>query len=207
MEIQYFGANCVRLSTKKASIVIDDNLSEVGLKSITKSDEIALYTRPESRESGAKHTIDQPGEYEVSDTSIQGISVKAHSEGEETPKSTIFKIIAEDIRVVALGHISPELDDNQLERIGTVDVMILPVGGGGYTLNPTEALKVIKKIGPKIIIPTHYNDKSIKYPEPQVDLAEAIKELAMEPTETVPKLKLKSTEIAEVTQLIVLERQ
>lgn len=207
MEIQYYGANCVRLTTKRASVLIDDNLADVGLKTIAKSGDIALFTTDHTQPKEVKMVIDQPGEYEVSDTSFQGIAARAHMDEEAQKNATIFKIIGADIRVAAVGHIHPDLTDEQLESLGTVDVLIIPVGGSGYTLDPIGALKVIKKIEPRIIIPTHYADKAIKYPVPQVELADALKELAMEPAETVAKLKLKSGDIAEVTQLIVLERQ
>ena len=207
MEFQYYGANCVRLTTKKATVLIDDNLQEIGLKSVAKAGDITLFTADHKPLKDVKLTIDQPGEYEVSDTSIQGITARAHMDEEGQSSATMFKIIGEDIRVAAVGHIHPDLSDEQLESLGTIDVLIIPVGGAGYTLDPIGALKVIKKIEPKIVIPSHFADKSIRYPVPQVELADAIKELAMEPAETVPKLKLKSGDIAETTQLIVLEKQ
>lgn len=208
MEIQFYGANCVRLMTKKASITIDDNLAEVGLNAVVKAGDIAVFTGPVSQtKTEPKVTINQPGEYEVSDTSIQGIATRAHMDEPGKQTATIFKIIGEDIRVAIIGHVYPELDDAQLEALGTIDVMIVPVGGNGYTLDSLGALKLIKKIEPKIIIPTHYDDKAVKYEVPQQPLDEALKGLAMEPTETIPKLKLKAADIAETTQLIVLERQ
>src|SRR5205085_3062514 len=106
-----------------------------------------------------------------------------------------------------IGHIYPELSEDQLESIGLVDVAIVPVGGNGYTLDGVGALQVIKKLEPKLVIPTHYADKAIKYEVPQVELAEALKGLAMEPTETVPKLKVKLNELSDTARLIVLERQ
>ena len=79
MEIQYYGANCVRLSAKKANIVIDDNLAELGLKSVTKAGDIALFTGPHGDTAvETKIIIDQPGEYEVSDISVHGIGAQAH---------------------------------------------------------------------------------------------------------------------------------
>jgi L-ascorbate metabolism protein UlaG (beta-lactamase superfamily) len=208
MEIQFLGANCVRLSTKKASIVIDDNLSELGLKPVLKSGDIALFTGLHGEpKTEPKIVIDQPGEYEVSDTSIQGVAARAHIDEEGQQNATIFKVIGEDIRVAIVGHVYPELSDVQLESLGTIDLLIIPVGNAGYTLDSIGALKLIKKIEPKLIIPTHYADKDIKYPVPQQELAEALKGLAMEPKETVPKIKLKAGEMGDVTQLIVLERQ
>jgi L-ascorbate metabolism protein UlaG (beta-lactamase superfamily) len=74
-------------------------------------------------------------------------------------------------------------------------------------MDAVGALNVIKSIEPKLVIPTHYDDKGLKYPVPQVSLEEALKGLAMEPKETVPKLKLKPADISETTELIVLERK
>ena len=100
-----------------------------------------------------------------------------------------------------------DLTDDELEAIGTIDVLIIPIGGNGYTLDGAGALKVIRKIEPNVVIPTHYADKKIKYPVEQQDLETALKGLAMEPKETVAKLKLKPADLTENTQLIVLERQ
>lgn len=208
MEIQFYGANCVRLVTKKAALTIDDNLADLGLKSVTKAGDIALFTAqhgPASKD--VKLVIDQPGEYEVSDTSIQGIAARAHIDEPGQQSATVFKIIGEDIRVAVLGHIYPELSDEQLEALGTVDVLLVPVGGSGFTLDGAGALSLIKKIEPKLVIPTHYADKAIKYPVPQLDLAEVLKEMAMEPRETLPKLKFKAGEFSDITELVVLERQ
>ena len=208
MELQFLGANCVRISTKKANIIIDDNLDELGLKSATKAGDIAIFTGSHGKTKvETKISIDQPGEYEVSDTSIQGIAARAHIDEEGQKNATMFKIIGEDVKVAVVGHVYPELSDIQLESFGTIDILVIPVGNAGYTLDSIGALKLIKKIEPKIIIPTHFANKDIKYPVPQQDLSEALKGLAMEPKETVPKLKVKAGEMGDVTQLIVLERQ
>lgn len=210
MDIQYFGANSVKITTKKATLVIDDNQTEFGQKSITKADDIALFSMSQYSEPAVatKLIIAQPGEYEVSDVSIQGIAARAPADEADQKTATIFKMIVDDVRIAAVGHIYPELSDAQLEAIGTVDVLLIPVGGNGYTLDSGGALKVVKKIEPKIIIPTYYADKQLKYPVPPQDLGSALKGLSMEPQETVSKLKLKASELAsDMSQLIVLERQ
>ena len=208
MDIQYFGGNCVKLATKKAIITVDDNLVDLGQKTVTKPGEIALFTSDHaSPDKEVKMVIDMPGEYEVSDVSIQGIVARAHMEEPKGHGATIFKVIADDVRVAVLGHIYPELSDEQLEALGTIDVLIVPVGGNGFTLDSVGALKLIKKIEPKIIIPTNYGDKSLKYEVPPQSLEEAVKGLAMEPKEKVDKLKLKPADLTDITQLIVLERQ
>lgn len=209
MDIEYFGGNCVKLTAKKATLVVDDNLAEIGAKTVTKTGEIALFTQKHGDPSAeVKLVIDQPGEFEVSDVSVQGISARAHMDEADAMTATIFKLVVNDIRLVATGHIFPELNDEQLEAIGMVDVLLIPVGGNGYTLDPEGALKLIKKIEPKIVIPTHYADRGLKYEVSQIDLDEAIKGLAMEPRERTAKLKLKVADVAtEGTQLIILEKQ
>ena len=207
MEIQYYGGNCVRISTKKATIVVDDTLADLGAKTVTKSGDIALFTAAHGNTgSDVKITIDQPGEYEVSDISIQGIAAKAHID-ESGANATIYRIIADDIKIAVVGHVFPSLSNSQLEALNTIDVLCIPVGGNGYTLDPIGALKLIKDIEPKIIIPTHYDDASLNYPVPQQSLEEAVKVLSMEQQEPIAKLKLKSAELIEKMQLTVLERQ
>ncbi|MEI6755891.1 MAG: MBL fold metallo-hydrolase [bacterium] len=206
MDLQFFGANCVGITLKGARIIIDDNLVELGAKSVIKPDDVALYTGKTEQQSKARLTFDSAGEYEVSGISVIGIPARAHMDEAKTLNATMFKIVTGDLTILVTGHVYPELNENQLEAIGMVDVLIIPVGGNGYTLDPAGALKLIKDIEPKMIVPTHYSDKALKFPMPQQELANALKELGMEPKDKVSKLKLKHADIDEVMHLIVLEK-
>lgn len=205
MDLQFYGANCISVTHKGARIIIDDNLADLGGKSVTKPEDVALFTGKHEDKAG-RLTLDSAGEYEVSDVSVIGIAAQAHVDEKGTNSATMFKLVAGDVSVLVTGHILPELSDQQLETIGMIDVLIVPVGGNGYTVDPVGALKLIKDIEPKMVIPVHYNDKTFNFPVPQQELANALKELAMEPQETVTKLKLKHTELTDVTQLILLEK-
>lgn len=207
MELQFYGANCVRLSTKKVKIVVDDNLKQLGLKAVTKPEDISLRTNKMVPQQEARFTADMPGEYESSGAVIKGVAARSHLDEEGKSSATIFVVTADDVKVAVLGHIYPELSEEQLEQIGLVDIAVVPVGGNGYTLDGVGALKVIKQIEPKVIIPTHYADKGIKYEVPQQELAEALKGLGMEPTETTAKYKPVLSSLTDTTQLVVLERQ
>ncbi len=208
MEFQYFGGNCVRISTKDVVAIIDDNLGELGKKSQTKAGDIAIFTGAHAdTEVDTKITIDQPGEFEVSKMSVIGISARAHMDEENQKTATIFKLVADDVRVLITGHIYPELSDDQLESIGLVDVMVIPVGGNGYTLDGVGALKIIKSIEPKLILPVHYADSQIKYPAEQQELSVVLQSMGMEAKEPVSKLKIKGSDLFEGTQVVVLERQ
>jgi L-ascorbate metabolism protein UlaG (beta-lactamase superfamily) len=207
MDIQFHGANCLTLTTKQARVVVDDNLADLGAKSVAKAGDIALLTGAHADPTQAvKIVIDQPGEYEVSGVSIYGIAARGHMDEEKQKSATMYKLVVEDLRVLVTGHVYPELSDAQLEAIGMVDVMFVPVGGNGYTLDGIGALKLIKKVEPKLVIPTHFDSKGLAFPVPQQELESALKNMAMEPKETVAKLKLKPSDLAETTQLIVLEQ-
>jgi len=209
MEIKYCGANCFVITSKKVRLVFDDNLSEVGLKTVTKNGDIVIY--------GALHKepvaetlliIDQPGEYEVSNVSVNGIATRSAMDEPKKTSATMYKLIIDGIQVAVVGHIYPELNDSQLEALGTVDVLLIPVGGNGYTLDPIGAQKIIKKIAPKLVIPSHYADNAIKYEVPQKTLEEALKDLELEPRGSVAELKLKASDLLnEDTQLTIIERQ
>lgn len=206
MDLQFYGANCVSLTHRGTRLIIDDNLADLGAKSIIKPDDIALYTGPHGGINSGRLSFDGPGEYEVSDTSVIGIPARAHIDEPGQLNATMFKLVVGEQSVLFTGHIYPELSEGQLETIGIVDLLVVPVGGNGYTVDPVGALKLIKAIEPKLIIPTHYADKDLKYPVPQQELSHALKELGMEPKETISKLKLKPGEISDVTQLIILEK-
>jgi L-ascorbate metabolism protein UlaG (beta-lactamase superfamily) len=208
MELQYYGANCLRLSAKKAQIVVDDNLAKLGLKAITKPADISLRTNKMFPvHPDVAFSAEMPGEYEIAGVVIHGIAARAHMDEEGKKNAVIYTIEADDTKVAILGHIYPELTEGQLEAIGMVDVAIVPVGGNGYTLDGIGALKVIKQIEPKVVIPTHYGDKSIRYEVPQVELADAVKSLGMEVAETVGKYKIKPADLSDNTKLVILERQ
>lgn len=206
MDLQFYGANCFVLTHQGTRVVIDDNLADLGASSIIKNGDVALFTGAHGSAANARLTFDSPGEYEVADISIIGIAARAHIDIEGHLGATIFKLIVGELSVLFTGHIYPKLSDDELEAIGIVDLLVVPIGGNGYTVDPDGALKLIKDIEPKLVVPSHYADKAFNFPVPQQDLSHALKELAMEPKETLAKLKLKPAELSDVTQLIILEK-
>lgn len=207
MELSYYGANCLRIATRKAQIVIDDNLAKLGLKAVTKPTDIALHTFKDVPAAESQFMADMPGEYEIAGVIINGVAARGARDEEGKHTATIYTVEADDMKVAIIGHIYPDLSEDQLEQIGLVDIVVVPVGDSGYTLDGVGALKVIKAIEPKVVIPTHYADKAVKYEVPQIELADALKNLGMEPAETVDKYKPKPTDLTDTTRLIVLNRQ
>lgn len=192
-EIEYKGANCVVISNKNAKLVIDPKLSVVGLKDYSVKDciEVATEERFAIYNSGESVLINGPGEYGVADFDIKGIAARRHIDSENEQKlSTMYRIEIDDIRLGVLGNVDENINDDQLEELGVLDILILPIGGNGYTLDAVSAAKLVRTIGPKVVVPVHYSDKAIKYEVPQDDLELFVKEMGSE-LETVAKYKSK----------------
>lgn len=207
MDIQFYGANCLMLSSKQIRVVIDDTLASLGAKSITREGDIALFTGTHEAPTGKpKIVIDVPGEYEVGGVSVFGLQVRSHMDEEGVKSGVMYKITWGELRIVVAGHVFPKLSETDLEALGVVDVLFVPVGGNGYTTDATGALQLIKQIDPKLVIPTHFADSSLKFEVPQQTLEDALKTLSMEPKETTKKLQLKVGELTPATQLVILEK-
>ena len=205
MEVQFFGANCVKISSKKASIVVDDNLEKLGLKPVIKDGDIALYTLPDHPDSGARFIIDGPGEYEISEVSILGIPAQSHFD--TTGKnSTMYSVRIDGFSVGILGHIDVNLSDQQLESLGLIDVLFVPVGGNGYTLDAIDAARLVKKIEPKVVIPTNFADSGIVFEVPQNEVKLFLDAMGVSGVEEKDKIKFKINELGDKTETIVLKR-
>lgn len=192
-EIEYKGANSVIITTKKAKLIVDPKLSVVGLKDISTKDavEMATESRFATNNEDAILVIDSPGEYGVAGFDIHGIPTQRHLDRPDEPKlSTMYRVEIGDARVGIIGNIYEKLSDEQLEELGLLDLLIIPVGGNGYTLDAVGAAGLVRKIDPKVVVPVHYNDSAVKYEVPQGDLDLFIKELGA-PVEVVSKYKYK----------------
>lgn len=152
MEIESKGGNCVTVTFNKLVIAVDPKSSNGSLKDV----KLHLLTQPEFSvaTNQGSITVDGPGEYEVDGVSVKGIAARAYGDGKDVPfAATIYKVYTDDFSVAVLGQIAPELDEEQLEAVGVVDVAILPIGGSA-ALSAGEAVQVVRKIDPKIVVPT-----------------------------------------------------
>lgn len=206
MDIEFKGANCVLITTKKTGLVVDPKLSSVGLKDIMPKNAIVLATQAATLAADDDAVvIDRPGEYEVRDFSIVGTAAERMIDHDKSQMSTIYRVIVGDIRFAIVGHVAAPLSDEQLEVLGVIDVAIVPVGGNGYTLDAHQAVGVIRQIDPKVVIPTHYADSRVSYEVPQMDLEPFLKELGAVQHEKTPKWKLKGI-LPDVLTVMELER-
>ena len=178
MELEYKGANCVVIKDRDAVLVVDPT-PNISAKESNNPDAVVLATQEKfakSEREAKNFVIDMPGEYEHKNISIRGIPVHVHVDKDGT-RGTMYRIEMQDARIAVIGHTDAPLSDDDLEMLGVVDVVIVPVGGGGYTLDARDAATIARQISPKIIIPTHFADNSIKYPVPQDSVEEFVKQM------------------------------
>jgi len=208
-DIEYKGANGVIISTKKSTLVVDPKLSVAGLKDLSTKDAVELATeaRFAINSDAARLNIEGPGEYGVGEFDIKGIAAQRHLDSASDPLiSTIYRVELGDVRIAIVGNIYEKLSETQLEEIGLIDILILPVGGNGYTLDATGAAGLTRSIDPKVVIPVHYADSGINYEVAQDTLETFTKELGA-PVEELPKFKLKQAALLPpVLTTIVLTR-
>jgi len=186
MTITWFGHSCFRIETKEGAILIDPFGKEIGLKPPRIKDNLVLVTHQHFDHNNIADVnpdafiIDGPGEYEKQGISVRGVtSFHDKSGGKERGLNTIYVIKAEDMTVCHLGDLGQEkLDDNQIDNVGNVDILMVPIGGN-YTIDYKEAMGVISQIEPKIVIPMHYKIKDLS-----VDIAgpeKFLKEIGLTP--------------------------
>jgi L-ascorbate metabolism protein UlaG (beta-lactamase superfamily) len=173
-KITWAGQSCFQISVSNsrdhtADIVIDPFDEGVGLKVPNFSADILLVTHNHldhnnvNAVKGRPFLVAGPGEYEVKGVFIQGIaSFHDDKEGKEKGQNTIYIIEAEDMRICHLGDLGQkQLTDEQLEKIDSVDILMIPVGGV-YTIDSSVAQKIISQIEPLVVIPMHYDIPKLK---------------------------------------------
>ncbi|MFA4998867.1 MAG: MBL fold metallo-hydrolase, partial [Candidatus Paceibacterota bacterium] len=155
--------------------------------------------------SGSPFLISGPGEYEIKGVFVQGVpSFHDNSQGKEKGQNTIYSLEVEDIRICHLGDLGQnELTEDQLEKIGDVDILLVPVGGS-VTVSAKEAVKIMAQIEPKITIPMHYQLPKIKSKLDGVD--KFLKSLGLKTIAPQDKLTIKKKDISsEEAKIIVLQ--
>jgi L-ascorbate metabolism protein UlaG (beta-lactamase superfamily) len=148
--------------------------------------------------------FDRPGEYEVKDIFINGIgSYHDKKEGANEGKSTIFRFDIGGVNVVHLGDLGVMLSNQQIDKLGDVDVLLVPVGGK-KTLDAKEAAELVRILEPRIVIPMHYKIEGM---EGDLDGLERFKKEMGDKSEVLPKLKISKKDLPqEDTKLIILEK-
>jgi len=216
MHIFWKGQSCFQITTtqgknNQVNIVIDPFDESLGLRLPKLEADILLVSHSHSDHNNVKAVsgnsilIEGPGEYEIKEVFIQGISSFHDSSlGKERGLNTIYTIEAEEMRLCHLGDLGQkELTAEQVEKIGEIDILMIPVGGV-YTISAKEAMKVMSQIEPSITIPMHYQIPKLKTKLDSLD--KFLKTMGIKRIEPLPKLSIKKKEISpEEAKIIILK--
>ncbi len=103
------------------------------------------------------------GESKVDKIRFTGIkSYHDKEKGKLRGENIIFKIQTPDIDLVHLGDLGHLLTEEQVELIGNVDILLIPVGGT-FTVDAAEAFTIVERLNPKIVIPMHYDTPHLSF--------------------------------------------
>ena len=210
VEVDYRGGNYIVITTKDRTIHVDANVDMIGLKNANLKDGVQLATEGRFLIKDAEGLkFEGPGDYETGGIAIHGIAANQHLDDPEAGKTnaTIYRVEAGDIRLGIIGNITAPLSELQLEELGVIDVLVVPVGGNGYTLDATSAAELTRQIESKAIIPVHYHDEAIKYQVNQDEVSVFTQELGSD-TEERDSLKFKSASaLPQTTTVYLLNRK
>ena len=209
MDLTWLGHGCFRLRGKNAVAVTDPYPPALGPRLARLEADLVTVSHPHPNHSNVQavkdaRVIDGPGEYEVKGITVNGVpAFHDDSKGEERGRNTVFLIEVDDVRVCHLGDLGHRLDDASLEVIGSVDILLVPVGGGN-SLDASRAAEVVRQIEPRMVVPMHYAVPAVKKQLEGVD--RFLKEMGAPETEPLQRLSVQATTgDTEATKVIVLE--
>jgi L-ascorbate metabolism protein UlaG (beta-lactamase superfamily) len=209
MEMTWLGHACVRIRAKEATIVADPcekssgySLGRPTADLVTLSFDHASHNYADGV-AGNPRVIKGPGEYEIAGASVVGVTTWHDKELKASgPRNIVFVFDLEDLRVCHLGAIGSVPTSDQLEQIGGVDILLVPVGGGD-SLEAAAAAETVNLIEPKLVIPIHYATDSERMKLDPLD--RFLKEMGAKAGETHAKLAVTRSSLPEETQVVVLD--
>lgn len=199
MDIYPLGHSSFRIKGKTATVVTDPYLKSSEADIVTVSHDHQDHNVL-AKIDGALFVVRAPGEYEIKGVTIIGVpTFHDDKDGTDRGKNVVYKMTIDDVRICHLGDLGHKLTDSQVEAIGSVDILFVPVGGK-YTIDAKMAVQVVAQIEPSVVIPMHYS-KELELEPVQTFL----KEMGAEAVVAVPKLSTTREKLPETTTVVVLE--
>ncbi len=205
MEITWLGRTCFRLKGREGAVVTDPCPPDSGYRFPRQVADIVTLSRRDdpgySFVAGVAPeamVFDAPGEYEHGGILVTAIASKLPDGG----RNIIFVIEVDGIRIGHLGR-PAAVNPSKVDELKDVDVLLLPVGGGG-SLSGAAAADVMTTIDPKIAIPMNF-----KTAEETLDLEPLDRFLKETGAKNEPQPKLtvtRSTIPAELTVMLLQPR-
>jgi len=164
LDITWYGHSCFRLSERGLASVVTDPYGEgIGLPApklkadiVTISHEGLGHSAAEAVK-GAQMVLRSPGEYEIGGVFVTGIAMHTIDESRSLARYNVAYSFdfGGEVNVLHLGDLGHVPDQRQIQELGEVTVLLIPVGGGNG-LRAAMAAEVIALIEPSYIIPMHY---------------------------------------------------
>jgi len=216
MELTWYGHSCFRMAERgMASVVTDPYDDSIGyptlrLKAdiVTVSHDAPGHNNLDAVKGGAR-PITGPGEYEIGGVFITGIATlrangdrKKKADAEAPKRNTLYLFDFEGLTICHLGDLEHVPTQAQIEALGSVDVALVPVGGGGG-LNAAQAAEVISLVEPSIVVPMHYKTPAVSLKLDPV--GKFLKEMGLGALQPEPSLKLTKSGLPDETHVVLLE--
>jgi L-ascorbate metabolism protein UlaG (beta-lactamase superfamily) len=208
MEIIWYGHACFRLRDKSITVITDPYEKSLGLSlPKTRADVVTVsHDHPGhnciSNVKGDPIVLARPGEYEIKGVFITGIASSNDKVPEAHKENTIFVFEMEGLNVCHLGDLDLIPKQEQIEALGDVHVLLIPVGGSN-SLSAPQAAEVISLLEPRLVVPMHY-----AVPELQIELDpvnKLFKEMGLREPTPESSLKVTSSSLPEETQVVLLD--
>lgn len=208
-EIIWLGHAAFRLKSKDATIITDPFDKSLGLGNPGQRADIVTISHDHPHHNavatvkGDPAVINGPGEYEIRGVFITGVWTYADDQGgKERGRNNVFLFHLDDLFVCHLGSLGHTLNSQQLDALGDVDVLLVPIGGAA-SLTSSKASEVISQIEPKIVVPMHYSTGRETL---QTDSLEKFtKEMGLKDLVPQDKLSMKRSDLGETTKVVILE--
>ena len=212
MEITWYGHSCFRLTERNYATVVTDPFDHktVGYGQLKLKAEIVTISHdaPGHNNSdavkGATHVITGAGEFEIGDVFITAVQTAGNGgkKSKDSIRNTLYVFDYDGITVAHLGDLQEVPTQSEVEALGTVNVLLIPVGAGS-SLNAAKAAEVVSRLEPNIVVPMHYATSGTKL---KLDsLSKFLKEMGLGNIESQPSLKVTRSGLPDETKVIVLD--
>lgn len=210
VEISWYGQTCFRLDGQGSISIVTDPYSPgfgIGLPNV-RADVVTVSHHSESCNCvdgvrGPFKLLDGPGEYEISDVFITGVSTFADDEqGRLRGLNTLFAFDFDGTTICHLGRLGHVPTQSQIKNLGSVGVLLVPVGGGG-SLTSSQASEVIGLFEPHVVLPMRYQIPGLQEELDSID--NFLKEMGRQAVDRQKVLRLGDSRPSEETDIIVLE--
>lgn len=213
MDITWYGLSCFRIRENGVTVVCDPFDKSVGkIMPRVKADIVTVsHGRPGhnsvERVSGTPKILDGPGEYEVNNVFVTGLTTY-HRRGTASAneRNVIYFLDFGGFTVGHLGDLGEVPSQSEIEELnlGEIDILMVPVGGG-ETLDPTRAVDVIGMFEPKLVAPMHFQDPELtaKWAQDLEPVDNFLRALGATAPEPQTMLRVSKTSLPEETEVVL----